>query len=176
MHVQDQYGEKESSNNDYEPASELEIVQQDEDNDLTPKKKEKKAVETYQVMNTKPKAQSLQLPGSESDLTDLDLHAPTPKKNGGLRRSYAIADLAVHVQDQYEGKESGNDDYEPASELDIVQQDEDDDLTPKKKGKPGKVPVRVAVVANRKEPETHREQGKVSTTVSTFAGDGRNTC
>jgi hypothetical protein len=73
----------------------------------------------------------------------------------------------VHDQVQrseYEGKESGDDNDEPASELEIVQQEEhDDDPTPKKKEKVAKVPVREAVGANRREPEARRELGKVST-------------
>jgi len=103
--------------------------------------------------------------GSDSELTDLG-DDPTPKKDrSGLKRSYAIADIAVPSEPERDlGTTALDDDYR-------ADDYHDNDPTPKKKQKAVKVPVREIVGASRKEPEFRRERSKVcdgeSTTTKT---------
>lgn len=107
-------------------------------------------------------------------LTDLD---PTPKKNNGgkLRRSYAIPDIAALVSDAAESDHEmqvseSNDGYEPHSRPASQASDEIEyikELTPKKKEKKIKVPVREMINANRKEHEPREAANKVSSLTST---------
>lgn len=94
----------------------------------------------------------------------------TPKnKRTKLRRSYAIADIAVSASDagnEYE-PQVPNDEYEPSQPESQVHatdelEDFDNDPTPKKKQKTVKVPVREAINANRKEQELPKAEKKVS--------------
>ena len=100
----------------------------------------------------------------ENDLTDLSDN-PTPMRQRGLRRSYAIANLDAPVQTEgkYDGWAPKDDDYDPPTELERDTSIEaDDDPTPKKKQKIMKVPVREAIKASRKEPTPHRERDEVN--------------
>ena len=122
-------------------------------------------------------AQDIQaLDGSDEELTDLeeDLTLPPKKARSGIRRTYAVGNLAAPVWNaevMYMGQFSRDEEYEPATEPErgsSAHEDEDDDPTPKKKQKVAKVPkepkipTREAVKASREEYDTRREQSKVS--------------
>jgi hypothetical protein len=100
-------------------------------------------------------------------LSELD---PTPKKKcTKLRRSYAIADIAVYsdaAESEHETHKS-NDEYEPASghatdEDRETLSDSDNEPTPNKRQKATKVPVREVINANCKEHGLCKEKNKVS--------------
>jgi hypothetical protein len=97
------------------------------------------------------------------DLPDPDL---TPKKRGGLKRSYAMYIATPVVRGKYE-QQAVNDEYEPGtereSELDVIEPttEHDDDSTPKKKQKATKATVREAVGSSRQEPEPRQDKNKV---------------
>jgi hypothetical protein len=103
----------------------------------------------------------------ENDLTDLSDN-PTPTRQRGLTRSYAIANLDAPVQTEgkYDRRAPKDNDYDPPTELERDTSIEaNDDPTPKKKQKIVKVPVREAIKASCKEPTLHhdREQNEVNT-------------
>lgn len=89
-----------------------------------------------------------------------------------LRRSYAIANIA-QVSNAVETKHKlhvSNDEYKPERQPEAESQGHgsavddfyDDELTPKKKQKTIKVPVREAINANCKEHESHKAENKVN--------------
>jgi hypothetical protein len=102
-------------------------------------------------------------------LTDID---PTPKKNerAKLRRSYAIPDISAPASDAAESEyepQVSNDEYEPQVQPESQDHAADEDFyddepTLKKKQKMFKVPVRQAINANRKEPESRKAENKAS--------------
>lgn len=102
------------------------------------------------------------------------------KKSSKLRRSYAIADIAVESQDAAANDE--HEVYDPRSRpaapaethVHAAVNDEDfeyisdNEPTPKKRQKTTKVPVRETINSNRKEfeHEPHKAENKVSPSIS----------
>ena len=100
---------------------------------------------------------------SNDGLTDVEDALPTPKNTGrGLKRTYAIIDVPTS-----QASTGRDDEYEPDTELEKASAHEDeedeDDPTPKKKQRAAKVPIREAIKASREEPDTRKDQSKVST-------------
>lgn len=100
---------------------------------------------------------------SNDGLTDVEDASPTPKNTGrGLKRTYAIIDVPTS-----QASTGRDDEYEPDTELEKASAHEDeedeDDPTPKKKQRAAKVPIREAIKASCEEPDTRKDQSKVST-------------